>query len=161
MSDSSIPEHNAAVSANKTQDATINYAQTTAVARDKAAQCRQFLTMAQYIHTSSESALRSAGPHPSDDDKDDSIALRRRWQELLSSELLTGAGDVLTEAFFKDAKLQFSKLDETNKAATQAREAWQEVMSLVEQCKIVNEQVEQVMAKIQSLLSDTLRDSFR
>jgi len=161
MSDSSTPEHNAAVSTSKTQDVTTNYAQTTAVARNKTTRCRQFLTMAQYIHTSSESALRSAGPHPSDDDKDDLIALRRRWQELLSSELLTGAGEVLTEAFLKDAKLQLSKLDETNKAASQAREAWQEVMSLVEQCKSLNEQVEQVMAKIQSLLSDAARDSFR
>jgi hypothetical protein len=156
----STPEHNAAVSTGKTQNATINYANSTATARDKATLCKQFLTMAQYIRTSSESALRSAGQHPNHDDRDDLSAMRQQWQELLGNQLLAGAGEVLTEAFSEDAKLQMSKLDEASEVTTRAREAWQEVVSLVQQCKSLNEEVEQVMAKIWSLFSDSSRDSF-
>ena len=44
-------------------------------------------------------------------------------------------------------------MDGTDTAATQARAAWRKVVSLVGECKEVRQEVEQVMAKMQSLLS--------
>jgi len=151
----SARDRNAAGAAKEAQSNTANnnHEKSTALARDKTTQCERFLTFARHIRDQATFALRSAGQHPSNEDKDDFKDLKQQWQGLLNNQLLQGAGEVLTEAFLKKAELELGKLDETDTAATQARVAWQKVVSLVEECKTVKGETEQVMAKMQSLLS--------
>jgi hypothetical protein len=59
----------------------------------------------------------------------------------------------LTEGFQDEAQLELGKLDETDAVATQARVAWQKVVSLIKDCQEVKQEVEQVMVKMQALLS--------
>ena len=66
--------------------------------------------------------------------------------------MLGGAGEVLTQAFLDEAKLESGKLDDTDMAA-QAIVAWQKVVYLIKDCQEVKQEVEQVMVKMQYLLS--------
>ena len=154
MSDPSTRDHDAAASARQAQSATTNYQKSSKLAQDKTTQCTKFLTFARFIRDQANYSLRSAGQQPSQEDKDGFRGLKQQWQDLLGNKLLDGAtGDVLTQAFHDEAELELDKLDETDTDATQAREAWQKVMSLVGECKTVKQEVEQVMAKMQPLLS--------
>jgi hypothetical protein len=141
MSDSPSREHDAAASARQAQSAT-----------DKTTQCTKFLTFARYIRDQTNFSLRSAGKYPSEEDKDGFRDLKQQWQDLLNNKMLGGAGEVLTQTFLDEAKLELGKLDETD-MATQARVAWQKVVSLIKECHEVKHEVEQVMVKMQSLLS--------
>jgi hypothetical protein len=151
MSDFPSREHNAAAPSNEAQSAT--YEESAKLAREKATQCEKLLTFARFIRDQANFSLRSAGQHPSNEDQDGSRGLKQQWQDLLKNKMLEGAGDVLTEAFQDEAQLELGKLDETDTAATQARVAWQKVVSLIKDCQEVKQEVEQVMVKMQSLLS--------
>ncbi|GAB7327670.1 hypothetical protein MBLNU13_g11501t2 [Cladosporium sp. NU13] len=154
MSDSSKREHDAAASAKQAQSATNNYGKSAKLAQDKITQCTKFLAFARFIRDQANFSLRSAGQHPSHEDKDGFRGLKQQWQDLLNNKLLDGAaGDVLTQAFLDDAEHELGNLDETDTAATQARVAWQRAVSLVGECKTVKHEVDQVMAKMQCLLS--------
>lgn len=154
MSDSPTREHDATASARQAQSATTNYSESTKLVQDKTTQCTKFLTFARFIHDQAKFSVRSAGQHPGDEDKDGFRGLEQQWKDLLNNKLLDGtAGDVLTRTFLDEAQLELAKLDGTDTAATQARAAWQEVVSLVTECKEVGQEVEQVIAKMQSLLS--------
>jgi hypothetical protein len=67
--------------------------------------------------------------------------------------MLDGAADVLTEAFQDEAELELGKLYETDTVAMHARVAWQMVVSLIKDCQEVRQEVEQVVVKMQALLS--------
>ena len=154
MSDSSTREHDTAASANEAQSANTNkYEVSAKLANDRTTQCTKFLTFARFIRDQSNFSLRSAGQHPSDEDKDGFRGLKQQWQDLLKNKMLEGAGEVLTKAFFDEAERELGKLDETNTATTEASVAWQKVVSLVGECKQVEQEVEQVMVKMESLLS--------
>jgi hypothetical protein len=154
MSDLPTRDNDAAVSANQSQGATANYARSSKLARDKTTQCTKFLTFARFIRDQANFSLRSADQHPSEEEKDSLRGLKQQWQDLQNNTLLDGAaGDVLTQTFVDEAELELDKLDETDTAATQAREAWQGVVSLIGECKTVKQEGDQVMAKMQSLLS--------
>ena len=152
MSDSPSREHDAADSARQAQSATNDYEESAKLANDKTTQCTKFLTFAQYIRDQANFSLRSAGKHPSEEDKDGFRGLKRQWQDLLNNNMLGGAGEVLTQAFLDKTELELGKLDETDMAA-QARVAWQKVLSLIKDCQQVKQEVEQVTVKMQSLLS--------
>jgi len=154
MSDPSTRDNDAAASANQAQSATTDYARSSKLAQDKTTQCAKFLTFARFIRDQANFSLRSAGQHPSEEEQDSLRGLRQQWQDLQNNKLLDGAaGDVLTQVFVDEAELELGKLDETDTAATQARAAWQGVVSLIGECKTVRQEVDQVMAKMQSLLS--------
>ena len=153
MSDSPTRGHDAAASAKEAQSATIDYEESAKIAREKTTQCEKLLTFARFIRDQANFSLRSAGQHPSNEDKDGFRGLKQQWQDLLSNKMLEGAGDVLTQAFHDEAQLELGKLDETDTAATQARVAWQKVASLIKDCQKVKQEVEQVMVKLQALLS--------
>ena len=153
MSDSSTREHDTAASANGVLSATYDYEESAKLANVKTTQCEKLLTFAQFIRDQANFSLRSAGQHPSNEDKDGFRGLRQQWQDLLSNKMLEGAGEVLTEAFLDGVQLELGKLDETDKAAAQARVSWQKVVSLIKDCQEVKQEVEQVMVKIQALLS--------
>jgi hypothetical protein len=153
MSDLPSREYDAAAPTRGAESAINNYKESAKLAREKTTQCEKLLTFARFIRDQGEFALRSAGQHPSDEDKDGFRGLKQQWQDLLNDKMLYGAGEVLTEAFLDKAELELGKLNETDIAATQARVAWQKVMSLIEDCQEVKQEVDQVMAKMQSLLS--------
>jgi len=154
MADPSTRDNDAAASANQAQSATINYEKSSKRAQDKTTQCTKFLTFARFIRDQANFSLRSAGQHASEEEKDGLRGLKQQWQDLQNNRLLDGAaGDVLTQAFVDEAQLELSKLDETDTPATQARAAWQRLVSLVGECKTVKQEVDQVMAKMQTLLS--------
>ena len=153
MSDSSTREHDAAASARQAQSATDDYEKSAKLANDKTTQCTKFLTFARFIHDQANFSVRSAGQHPSDEDKDGFRGLKQQWQDLLNNNMPEGAGEVLTQAFLVEAELELGKLDETDTGATQTRVAWQKIVSLTKDCQEVKQEVEQVMVKMQSLLS--------
>lgn len=159
MCDILTREQDAAGAAHEAQRTTVDYGKSAKLAHDRITQCRRFLTFAFTIREGGEYVLRSAGQHPSDDDKDDVFALKRQWQDLLDNKLLEGASEVLHAAFLKGAELELDKLIQAD-ATTQAREAWQEVVSLVKECKTTKEEVEQVMVKMQALMPTTSRNTF-
>lgn len=153
MSASSAREHDAAASAKEAPSATTDYEESVKLANDKTRQCTKFLTFARFIRDQSNFSIRSAGKRPSDEDKDGFRGLKQQWQDLLKNKMLEGAGDVLTETFHDEAELELGKLDETDAATMEARVAWQMVLSLVGECKEVKQEVEQVMVKMEALLS--------
>ena len=154
MSDPSTRDNDAAASANQAQSVTTNYERSSKLAQDKTTQCTKFLTFARFVRDQANYSLRSAGQHPSEEEKDSLRGLKQQWQDLQNNKLLDGAaGDVLTQAFVDEAELELGKLDETHTAAAQAIEAWQRVVSMVGECKTVKQEADQVMAKMQSLLS--------
>lgn len=154
MSDSPSREHNAAAPANEAHSANNDgYEESAKFAREKTTQCEKLLTFARFIRDQANFSLRSAGHHPSIEDKEGFRSLRQQWQDLLNKKMLDGAGDVLTDGFQDEAQLELGKLDETDAVATQARVAWQKVVSLIKDCQEVKQEVEQVMVKMQALLS--------
>ena len=154
MSDPSTRDNDAAASAKQAQSVTTNYERSSKLAQDKTTQCTKFLTFARFVRDQTNYSLRSAGQHPSEEEKDSLRGLKQQWQDLQNNKLLDGAaGDVSTQAFVDEAELELGKLDETHTAAAQAIEAWQSVVSLAGECKTVKQEVDQVMAKMQSLLS--------
>jgi hypothetical protein len=159
MSDISTREHDAAGLAHEPRHTTVDYEKSAKLAHDRITQCRRFLTFAFTIWEGGEYVLRSAGQRPSDDDKDDVLALKRQWQDLLDNKLLEGAGEVLHVAFLKGAEVELDKLIQSD-AAAQTREAWKEVVCLVKECKTIKEEVEQVMVKTQALMPATSRNTF-
>lgn len=153
MSDSPSREYNAAAPADEAQSANNDYEESAKLARGKTTQCEKLLTFARFIRDQANFSLRTAGQHPSIEDKDGFRGLRQQWQDLLNNKMLDGTDNVLTEGFQDEAELELGKLDETDTAATQARVAWQKVVSLIKDCREVEQEVEQVMVKMQALLS--------
>lgn len=153
MSDSSTRAHDAAASANEAQSATTKYEKNAKLANDRTTQCTKFLTFARFVRDQSNFSLRSAGQRPSEEDKEGFRGLKQQWQDLLKNKMLEGAGEILTKAFFDEAERELGKLDETNTATTEASVAWQKVVSLVGECKEMKQEVEQVMVKMEALLS--------
>jgi hypothetical protein len=153
MSDSPSREHNAAAPAHEAHSAANDYEQSARLANEKTTQCEKLLTFARFIRDQAKFSLRSAGQHPSNEDKDGLRGLKQQWQDLLNNKMLGGAGDVLTEGFRDEAQLELDKLDQTDTAATQARVGWQKVVSLIQDCQEVKQEVEQLMVKMQALLS--------
>jgi hypothetical protein len=153
MSDSPSREHDAAAPAHEAHSAANDYEQSARLANEKTTQCEKLLTFARFIRDQANFSLRTAGQHPSIEDKDGFRGLKQQWQDLLSNKMLDGAGDVLTEGFQDEAELELGKLDGSHAAATQARVAWQKVVSLIKDCQEVKQEVDQVMVKMQALLS--------
>ena len=155
MSDSSTREHDAAAPADDAHSATNDnngYGESAKLANDKTTQCTKFLTFARFVRDQSNFSLRSAGQRPSEEDKEGFRGLKQQWQDLLKNKILEGTGEVLTKAFFDEAERELGKLDEADTAATEARVAWQKVVSLVGECKEMKQEVEQVMVKMEALL---------
>jgi hypothetical protein len=127
-----------------------DYEQSTVLAQKKLTKCRQLLTFAQYIRNHSYYLQRYAGQQPSDEDKEGFAALGRQWRDLLDGKLLEGVGDVLTEAFREEAEREMGKLYglmSKDEAVVKAREAWKEVLELIEECKDIRREVDELMAK--------------
>ena len=152
MSASSTREHDAAAPADEALSATTKYEKSAKLANDRTTQCTKFLTFARFVRDQSNFSLRSAGQRPSEEDKEGFRGLKQQWQDLLNNKMLGGAGEVLTQAFLDKTELELGRLDETDMAA-QARVAWQKVVSLIKDCQEARQEVEQVMVKMQSLLS--------
>lgn len=113
------------------------------IASRKIEQCKRFLTFARYLQDRGMYAKSSAGLSPSSDDNEDLAALRQQWQDLLDNKLLEGASDVLMDSFLDEAKVELAKADED-------REAWRQVLDLVQQCQAVKQDLDKMFADVQS-----------
>jgi hypothetical protein len=127
-----------------------DYERSATLAQEKLTSCRQLLTFAQYLCNHGLYVQRSAGQQPSAEDKESFAALGKQWRDLLDGKLLEGVGDVLTEAFHDEAKSELGKLDKSRKdeAAERAREAWNEVMELIAECKDIKREMDELVAKM-------------
>lgn len=145
MSESPSRKNSTAEPASINQIPSTSQEQSSHITRRKVEQCNRFLTFARYIRDRGLYAKTSAGGNPSVDDDEDLTALRQQWQDLLNGKLLEGARDVLKDSFLDEAKIELRKLEE-GEANLHSRQAWKQVLDLVQECKAMEQDVEGIFA---------------